>query len=426
MKRLSIIATLALAGLAGCVDHEPGLIVTQALQVEITKVADIAPPELGSEDAPLDPTCADPDVDCDREVQIVVTAIGPDGLVDTDFNFNVQVRAQFLGRVTPEIGTQPLGLVELVNGESVPTSVVLPEVMYGDTRVWVEDAGDGGTYATGTSPVLHYRDPFIVDLQQPVDETALAALVTSPLEDRQVRVEGSRYGADGHLIVTSIYAQGYTVSDVECAAGGVPPCVAHDYDHVLVFSFSRPRDENFCDIVVGQYIDGFAGAVSEFNGLTEIGFPQTFVAATRDQDGHQNCDGRTVNPAALPPPAHVVVDGPDAWLSNPDLPQNGAIQFERNEGGLISVDTATLGAGFPITCPLDDQFETYKQWELDIGLGCGIPISAITAGTVSSWVPEDHVGEELTQVVGSLRPVNGSGGFNVWIIYPRSMDDLVP
>jgi hypothetical protein len=420
-------ALIALVLLGACVDHETGLTVTQALQVEITRVADVTPPDLGSDEAPLDPSCADPDVDCDREVEIVVKAIGPDGLVDTSFNYNVQVRAQFLGRVTPEIGTPPLRLVEVVEGVSAATTVTMPaDVMYGDTRVWVEDAGDGGTYATGTSPILHYRDPFVVDLQRPADEEALAVLVTSPLEDRQVRVEGSRYGANGHLIVTSIYAQGYTVSDVECQAGGVPPCVAHDYDHVLVFSFSRPRDENFCDIVVGQYIDGFAGAVSEFNGLTEIGFPQTFVAATRDGQGNQNCDGRVVEPAALPPPAHVEVEGPNAWLGNPDLPQNGAIQFERNEGGLISVDTATLGKGFPITCPLDDQFETYKQWELDVGLGCGLPISVITAGAVSSWFPEDHVGEVLTQVVGSLRPVNGSGGFNVWIIYPRSMDDLVP
>jgi hypothetical protein len=422
MKHALIAAVL----LAGCVDHEGGLTVTQALQVEITRVADVTPPDLGSQEAPLDPTCVDPDTDCDREVEIVVKAIGPDGLIDTSFNYNVQVRAQFLGRVTPQIGTQPLRLVELVDGVSAAATVTLPEVMYGDTRVWVEDAGDGGTYATGTSPILHYRDPFIVDLQRPTDETALAALVSSPLEDTQVRVDGSRYGADGHLIVTSIYSQGYTVSDVECQAGGAPPCVAHDYDHVLIYSFSRPRDENFCDIVVGQYIDGFAGAVSEFNGLTEIGFPQTFVAATRDSQGNQNCDGREVVPAALPPPAHLETEGPNAWLGNPALPQNGAIQFERNEAGLVSVDTATLGAGFPFTCPLDDEFETYKQWEMDVGLGCELPISAITAGTVSGWVPEDHVGEELTQVVGSLRPVNGSGGFNVWIIYPRSADDLVP
>jgi hypothetical protein len=215
----------------------------------------------------------------------------------------------------------------------------------------------------------------------------------------------------GKLIVTSTYAQGYTVSDVNCGAGGTPPCVAGDYDHVLVFSFQRPRDENFCDLVVGETIDGFTGAVQEFNGLTEIGFPQTFVAATND-----DCDARVVDIASLPEPAHIEAD----WLT--DL-----IKFERAEAGLVSVDAATLNQPMlPTACPLDQQYTQYKQWELDIGAGCGNPISVITSGTVSTWVPEDHVGEQLTSVVGAFKPVNFSTGGGVWVIYPRSAADLVP
>jgi len=77
-------------------------------------------------------------------------------------------------------------------------------------------------------------------------------------------------------------------------------------------------------------------------------------------------------------------------------------------------------------CPLDDDYESYKQWELDIGFGCNRPVSVVTGSAVASWTPEDHVGESLTRVVGALRPVNFGGGDNVWILYPRSIDDLIP
>jgi hypothetical protein len=406
---------IALVGMVGCVEHQEGVTGTQSLKVEL-----LPPTDPGTPDDRLDPSAPG-----GRDVTIRVTAYGPDNMIDTDFNFEVGVRSQFLGAVTPPIVDQNIPQIRLTAGVSAPTTVTLPPQVFGPAVVWIEDGGDGGTYATGTSPTLWYRDPFIADIQRPADETAIDALIASPLEDRQVRVEGSRYNDPalcptedcGRLIVTSIYAQGYTVSDVACGPGGTPPCVAGDYDHLLIFTFQRPRDENFCDIVVGQFIDGFGGAVSEFNGLTEIGFPQTFVAATegRNPDEFNYCDGRVVDPAALPPPAPIEND----WLTN-------KIEFERAEAGLVSIDSAVLMPGFPVACPLDMEYDQYMQWEMDIGSGCGSPISAITSGSVSSWIPEDHVGQQLTRVVGSLRPVNFASGGGVWIVYPRSEADLVP
>jgi hypothetical protein len=301
-------------------------------------------------------------------------------------------------------------------GESAPVMLSLPPV-FGPTVLWVEDGtGDTATYATGTSPALWYRDAYVEDIQTPVDPMSLDALENSPLEAKQVNVTASAGGPDGRLVVTSTYAQGYTVSDVDCAAGGAPPCAVRDYAHMLVFSFSRARDENGCDVVEGQLIDGFGGGVQEFNGLTEIGFPQTFVAATVD-----SCDARVVDPARIPPARSVC--GPmsmppcmGSWLSD-------IIEFEKMEGGLISVDTATLGAGLPVLCPLDQEYETYKQWKLDIGAGCDDPINVITAGAVTSFDPAVYVGQVIPRVVGTLRPVN-IGAFNVWIMFPRSAADL--
>jgi hypothetical protein len=376
MKRLALLLLLG-----ACVDHEPGIAGTQSLVVTL---ADGTVP--GTPDEPRD--------SADRTVAISIEARDEDNAIDTGFNADVDVYVQFLGGLTPALGETPLERVSVRDGVAVDATIELPPV-FGATFLWVEDGGgDAPTYATGTSPTLWFRDPFLEDISRPEDEAALDALQASPLQGKQVNVTGSRYGVDGRLVVTGIYAQGYTVSDAQCGAGGAPPCVTGAYDHVFVFSFSRPRDERGRNIAVGEVIDGFAGAAEEFNGLTEIGFPQTFVEA----------DDPVVDEALIPAPAVLET----TWLTD-------TIEMERHESALIAVEGATL-------CELDDEYTTYKQWKLDVGRGCGSPINVITAGVVD-FDPAAHVGEVIPRVVGTLRPVN-IGSFNVWIMYPRNSADL--
>lgn len=351
---------------AGCVERLPPLDEVTSLRVELV--------------SPTDPGAADRRLaDTVDEAEIRVTALDAQGEVATDVDGPAKVYLQFLGTLSPELGTPlPHATVALAGGVSAPTTIPLPRV-FGPTVIWVEDDREGGTYPTGTSPILWFRDPFIADVSTPRDEMALDALSASPLEGKQVTVSASRHGARGRLVVTGTYAQGYTVSDVECAdEAGTPPCTTGDYDHMLVFSFSRPRDERGRSIVAGQFIDGFAGGVQEFNGLTEIGFPQSFVT---------EADPVTVDLARIPPP--VVVD--QSWFSN-------LIRFERVESFLVAIEGATV-------CPLDDDWVTYKQWKLDLGRGCGTPINVITTG-VSDFDPTTREGQTLTRVVGVLRPVN--------------------
>jgi hypothetical protein len=258
--------------------------------------------------------------------------------------------------------------------------------------------------------VIWYRDPYIADIQTPSDEMALDALESSPLENKQVTVNGSRNGAMGKLIVTSVFTQGYTVSDVSCGATGpctlttnpsVKPTAAPGYDHKMVFSFSAARDEEGRLIVEGQSIEGFAGGVSEFNGLTEIGFPQTF----------NTVDTVEVDPTRMPAP--VVFDS--TWFSN-------KIMFERNEAAPIAVTNAKV-------CNLDDDYATYKQWKIDpAGVGGDCKgnknvLNVITTGIIPGATIEALAGKTVPRIVGVVRPVN-IGSFNVWIIYPRSMADL--
>jgi hypothetical protein len=291
--------------------------------------------------------------------------------------------------------------------------VTLPPQVLGPTTLWIDDAktaGVGPTYATGTSPVLWFRDPTIQDLQRPPSETKLNALESSPLQNKQISVNASRHGAVGRLIVTSVFAQGYTVSDTKCAdAAGTPPCTAAAYDHIEVFSFSAPRDQRGKLLRQGQAIDGFSGGVSEFNGLTEIGFPVTVATSDAIVPGRE--------------PAPVKLD-PATWfkpLSDPD----GIINFERNEAAPIEIDDGAV-------CDLDPDYDEFGQWKLDptgTGGDCskiGNLINVITTGVVSGLDRATLMalsGKKLSRVVGVLRPVV-VGSFHVWIIFPRSAADL--
>lgn len=376
---LAVVGALA-AG--ACVDQLPPITGTQALRVDV-----ITPADPGSTDTRLDDTA--------RDAVIKVTAIDAHGEVDTTVSRDVDVYVQFLGTLTPnhEKGV-PLTTIPLVAGVSANAAVSLPPV-FGATEIWVEDTnGDGASFALGASVPLWFRDPTISDFQKPENEMALDALERSPLQNKQIAVSQSRYGATGRMVVTGVYAQGYTLSDVNCAdANGTPPCVAGDYDHGFIFTFSRPKDQHGDALDVGKRITRFTGAVSEFNGLTEIGFPQTFAA----------------DEAAVPAQAPAPHLADQTWFTN-------KIQFERNEAGLIEVDGATV-------CPLDADYTTYKQWKLDLGAGCGKAINVITAGVVE-FDPAAYVGMALPKVIGTLRPIN-IGTFNVWIMYPRFAADVV-
>jgi hypothetical protein len=295
----------------------------------------------------------------------------------------------------------PLATVAMTGGKATNQTIMLPPV-FGPTTLWFDDGSSTApTYASGASPTLWYRDPFIEDIQRPPDEMALNALSASPLELKQVSVKASRHGADGRLVVTSVFAQGYTVSDCNCAAGGAAPCTYGDYDHKMVFSFSAARDEQGRLIREGQVIDGFAGGVQEFNGLTELGFPQTFV----------DDEPIDVDPARIPPPVQLDVQ----WFTD-------KFNFERNEAAPIAIVNGAV-------CNLDQDYTTYKQWKIDpMGAGGNCMgnrnvINVISTGVIATD-PATLVGQTVPRVVGVLRPVN-IGTFNVWIIYPRSSADLV-
>lgn len=381
--------------------------------------------------APADPGSIDNRLpDTARTVTIEVEARDEQNLLDEEFADTLRVYAQFLGTLTPDFGAPDSDLLAVIStsGGRGTATFDLPDV-FGGTVLWVDNGtGVGPNYVhgsiAGTSETIWFRDPFIVDLQTPEDEMAVNALLGGPLTDKQITIGGqpgtpnamrvSRYGARGRLVISSSFAQGYTVSDVECADDlGTPPCTYQAYDHVMVFTFSAPRTE--CGVAqVGQVITGFTGGLSEFNNLTEIGFPRTFAECTTSGDP-------IVDVNRLPPPVVLDADDTDGdgtWFDGLSDPE-GMINFERNEASPIQVNDA-------IVCDLDEDFDNFKQWKIDptpgaTGGDCSNNndvINVITTG-INGIDPVALRGMRLPRVVGVLRPV-----FNNWIIHPRSIADV--
>src|SRR5689334_4160683 len=208
MKRAALLLVVA-----ACVDTKPPIKGTQSLAVTIT-----SPSDPGTEAARLPDTA--------RTITYNLQALDQDGNPDASYTRDVQVYVQFLGTLTPYLGDTPLATVHVANGVAMNQSITLPPV-FGPTSIWFDDGKDtDATYATGASPTLWYRDPFIQDIQKPNDEMALDALSASPLQNKNLDVRQSRYGANGRLVVSSIFSQGYTVSDMQCGPNGAPPCTA--------------------------------------------------------------------------------------------------------------------------------------------------------------------------------------------------------
>ncbi len=384
-SRLALAALLAV--LPACVDHEPALTGTTSLRVEIT-----TPTSLGTDDAPL---CPDPSVVCaERQVNVAVTALDQDGKPDPTVNGELDIYAHYLGTLTPD---QPKGfaLATVTMKDGLATGTVDLATAYGTTLVWAEDVRrDGASYATGVSPALRYRDPFLADVQDSSGISPLAWMERSPLEGKQVRVSRSQFSQQGQLVVTGVYAQGYTVSDVKVADHSTP-----DFGHAFIFTFGRPRAQGNREIKVGHVVNKVSGGVSEFNGYTEFNFPQTELV-----------DG---DPDLARVPAPRVLD--PAWLALPADP-NGMINLEKLESGLVQVNGGkvcdTMG---------DTSFTKFKQWRLDMGAGCKAGTFSVSA--VPGFDPVAHKDDTIKSVVGTLKAVS-IGSFHVWIVQPRGEADI--
>jgi hypothetical protein len=431
----ALLFTLAVA----CTTNNPGITGTQSLQIDFAPGTPSAGGAVGG-------TTGTRLAKTDRTVFIDVTAKDANGKVDTKYDRDVHVRVQFLGTLTPPLPqdgqgmTTPIATFHVTAGQATNQIINLPAV-FGPTTIWVDDADDATpNFATGVSQTLWYPDPFITDIRTPIDLTGgnSASFQSSVLDGKNVQISQSRYGATGRLVVTSVFAQGYTLADVNCQdASGTPPCVAAPYDYIDVFSYHAPTDQYQIPggqpgqrrfVEEGETITAFAGGVSEFDGLCEIGFPQTFVYA----------DAPDIDKAHEPPVYQFDYTKPDATTGPAGLvcapSETGCvysagswflfpIHFKQAESAFVEIDGA-------VVCNLDSDYDQYNQWKLDptgVGGNCSgnqNVINIVSAGVVPID-PATLVGKKVTKAVGNVRSIN-IGNFHVWTIYPRNAADLVP
>ena len=181
-------AFVVAALLAGCTETRAPITGTQSLQVEL-----ISPAETGSVDQRLP--------DTQRDVVVNLAALDAEASSTPRSTQPVQVYAQFLGTLTPELEQTPLATIHDDRAASRPTRrsrcrrACSARRRCGSTTA----TGLGPTTSTARSPARRRRCGTATrssrDLQTPRDEMALDALSTTPLETSRSRVSASRYGA---------------------------------------------------------------------------------------------------------------------------------------------------------------------------------------------------------------------------------------
>jgi len=410
-----MVASLALCG---CVDTHPSPTAGQVSSLILTLHQ---PADTGTPMAPITATTAMFDL---QAVDDHGRPITTDVYVDLFLSFGgVKTGAVSACGAGGEVS--PIESIMLPGGTLMGHSVTLPQA-FGATTLWIEEPS---SHATGASPTIFYRNPFIADVQTPPDIHASNASFCSPFKGKFIIVDKPAKPT-GQLVVSSVFSNAFVVTDT--SYGGWD-----QFNSMYLFAFGKPPPY----IVPGKVLNQFSGNVSKFVGFTELNFP--LFDATDD----------TVPLATLPPPA--VLQQPD--ITN--LPKLIAL-----DAGVVSY-TGTQCDPSPPNPNNDptiqktiDQWVKYSEFVVDGDGSCsGLSNFALQlpAKVFGTYDPLMNRGKTLT-VVGMLRNNSGQNPvldannqpiycdmstpcakgncvagqcvknpFNFWTINPRTPADIV-
>jgi len=197
-----------------------------------------------------------------------------DGVQGEAYNGQVAVK------VTPGEMAFPGSKVSFVNGVA-QDSVVVRKV-FSRVALWLEDIhtvnsdkltsqrGDiqltrkEGTWATGVSNIIHFKDPSLRQMQTDnwIEKNDLSSLAGSfvDLDCQKNAPSGPWDDGHGQLVVTGIFNEGFFVTDLADSGLG--------YNHLYAYSYSYPQD-----LDLGDRLDRLAGTSQDFSGCTQISFP---------------------------------------------------------------------------------------------------------------------------------------------------------
>jgi hypothetical protein len=437
MRPAAAALPFALALCTSCTTDQIGLLNSGIVSYRVTLKQ---PTELGTEDHPIDEPGP-------HEVLFDIEALGADGQVNEDYNATLKLWVFYLGTLSPVVDENGAATVDITWGAARDIRRSLP-LAFGPTTIWIEDAQRDGaddnftclgpyapasadarcTYATGASATIHYRYPFLDETQLPPDVTAPTATFQSQLDGKAVYVDRPR-DLDSMLVVTAAYAQAFTVTDVS------PSAMAIGYNHMYVYSYSRAKRTDFTAVLAGDVVvscpggvcSGYlSGGLKEFVGFTELDFPLFAVDPPVDTPPECRCglsyklDGSLCDTKVWAPcPEPALID--PGWLKGLGEPNYQSL--EKLESGLVRVVNARV-------CRYDNPSWTkYGQFTVDIGAGCNLGVAS--KGVVNGLDPKAAEGQVLPEIIGTLRNVSDySGGvpgnsvYNLWILYPRSAEDV--
>jgi hypothetical protein len=373
----------------GCTENKgPTRTGPQSIKISVAG----APGSLGTRQNPL----------TSRNVMFDVQVIGPDGKV-IDVDRDLSLYTWFLGTLGRSFGTDQsqrcanaAAMVHVTHGTASGVQVTLPPV-FGPTQIWLEDCTQpGASFAVGATDPFWFPYPTIADVSQPRVDPSCDPIVTlfanSALEGKQVAIDAS---PTGKIVVTGKFAQFYTVTDT-----GLPT-----FHSLEIYSFGAPP-VNVGDVIVGQTL---TGAISEFNGMTELNFPLATTSGT----------------APLPPPTVLTIAD-----FNVGTDMTKALKLEGLEAAVVELDDGCV-------CPAGTDYATFQQWSVAFKTAQGMyncgrtyALGVTTAGQVAGWDPP-KTGKHISAIRGVLVNIAGcasrtSGNpFSFFILHPRDSSDIV-
>jgi len=469
MRRRSLIALLLLVlPAAGCEESLGNLADDPAprkvVEMSTFLVTLDSDQGLGSESARLPAGAA--------TIRLYVTAqaLFSDGRPFPGFGREVQVLIQ-PGEIVPGItarGTFTDGRIE-----RMPIDV---NFAFGSTKVWVEDIlGAGASYVTGVSQDPVWFESARIRSVQECDREAGGTcrgnspdFFRSPLEGRFVRMFRHHEG-QGDLVITGVTTEGFFVTDTS---------EPNDYEFGSLYVYNHNRPEG---LHRGQRLHSLAGNVTEFFGLTELGFPSWERLPCDEGEiegvGYNLCRG-TVDESSPDDPEeyaeggsasvcpvgkkccahdHVLVDldppectgtAPDRictvgeclphdcptqrcdpnqvcrdgrCIDNPNLFDPVLLEEGRvkEHWDMEKLEGGLVRAERVKVLKIDrSDFEDYGQWQVQFPDG-STKLTVVSLGAVPDFHPDQEEGACIN-IQGSLR----FHSVPRWTIYPRDPDDL--
>lgn len=299
---------------------------------------------------------------------------------------------------------------QITMNAGVGEAVVAVSHIYGDTRIWAEDLGtseEPGSYATGVSPTLYVQAPTISDIQYvPRDQECLSYVGTT-LEGYECAALASTFvrvrAADRLLVVTAITTSGFYVTDCIDAGGPLGACqgAAGQYNSMYAFSYSAPDG-----VFPGAVLESLAGNVSEFNGSTQLSFPDWVLAPGEQVD---------------PPEPEVLSE--QIYCSS-----DSAYATEPYESDLVRVENLVIKDFASDSYDLG-RFNRFGQWPaifvstLDTDAECEIAV--VTRETMPDFDPLANPGAALDFVQGNLTTYASVYSDVIqWTVLTRTSSDL--